>query len=156
MLDPEELEADQDRFATLGGLPLVGSRLRAQAEKLANMEGDDLAQQMNSSIVRNLPKGVFLLVPVFALVLRLYYLRRKRRYAEHFVFALHVPAFAFLILSVGIFVPWQIVKIIPSFRPSPSDRAESAPRIRGMEYTGPLSPPGDVLCCQYYSSPFWS
>jgi hypothetical protein len=71
------------------------------------MEQDEFTDLMNASILRNLPKGVFLLVPVFALLLKLVYVRRKRRYAEHFVFALHVHAFTFLTFSFAVLTPWE-------------------------------------------------
>ncbi|HST62153.1 MAG TPA: hypothetical protein VLK84_25850, partial [Longimicrobium sp.] len=45
------------------------------------------------------PTGIFLMMPLFAFILKLLYWRRKRFYVEHFVFALHVHAFAFLLLT---------------------------------------------------------
>jgi hypothetical protein len=53
---------------------------------------------MFTSFVRLLPKLMFLLLPVFALILGLLY--RRRLLAEHLVFALHYHAFAFLILPI--------------------------------------------------------
>lgn len=46
-----------------------------------------------------LPTVMFLLLPVFALLLKLIYLRRGWFYSEHLVFALHTHAFAFLVFS---------------------------------------------------------
>jgi hypothetical protein len=51
-----------------------------------------------ASFVRLLPRLMFLLLPVFALLLHALY--RSRLYAEHLIFALHYHAFAFLVLSV--------------------------------------------------------
>lgn len=45
--------------------------------------------------VRYLPQTVFLMLPFFAGILKLLYVRRGRFYAEHFVFSLHLHAFAF-------------------------------------------------------------
>jgi len=42
----------------------------------------------------------FVLLKIFALLLNLLYARRKRYYAEHFVFALHVHAFVFLMFVI--------------------------------------------------------
>jgi hypothetical protein len=53
------------------------------------------------------PHMVFLLLPVFALLLKLLYVRRNRFYAEHFVFALHVHAFVFVMMTLMILVPWS-------------------------------------------------
>lgn len=52
------------------------------------------------SSVRQVPTVMFLLLPVFALLLKVVYLRRSWYYGEHLVFALHVHAFAFTIFTV--------------------------------------------------------
>jgi hypothetical protein len=41
---------------------------------------------------------MFFMLPIFALLLKLFYIRRKRYYVEHLTFSLHIHAFAFLIL----------------------------------------------------------
>lgn len=54
---------------------------------------------------------MFLLMPVFALWLKLLYLGSGRRYGEHLLFALHTNAFAFAILSLLLLTPdllWPI------------------------------------------------
>jgi hypothetical protein len=45
-------------------------------------------------------QAMFLLMPIFALLLKLLYLRRKRRYMEHLVFALHSHAHTFLMFAM--------------------------------------------------------
>jgi len=66
-------------------------------------EGPDLARQrVFQTISSTLPKAMFVLVPVFALLLRLLYRKSGRFYAEHFLFALHFHAFAFLALALGL------------------------------------------------------
>jgi hypothetical protein len=59
----------------------------------------------------NLPKILFVLVPVFALLLKLLYIRSKRLYIEHLIFALHSHAFVFvgLILMELIQTTWFIL-----------------------------------------------
>jgi hypothetical protein len=51
------------------------------------------------------PHMMFVLLPVFALILKLLYVRRDRFYAEHFVFALHVHAFLFLMFFIILVLP---------------------------------------------------
>jgi hypothetical protein len=67
----------------------------------------------------------FLLLPVYALLLKLLYLRRKRLYVEHFVFALHVHAFVFALFTVvlltgglvsGLLVVWMMVYLFLAMR----------------------------------------
>lgn len=45
-------------------------------------------------------KMIFLLIPVFALLLKLIYIRKNRLYFEHLVFSLHTHAFIFLVFLV--------------------------------------------------------
>lgn len=49
--------------------------------------------------------AMFLLLPIFAMWLKLSYLGRHRRYTEHLVFALHLHAFWFLML-LALATPW--------------------------------------------------
>ncbi len=44
-----------------------------------------------------IPKFIFLLIPLFALLLKLFYIRRKRKYFEHLVFSLHFHSFVFML-----------------------------------------------------------
>lgn len=57
------------------------------------------------------PYAIFAMMPLFALYLKILYLGTGRRYGEHFLFALHVNAFAFLMLSVMILLPetWSFI-----------------------------------------------
>ncbi|MFB6230691.1 MAG: DUF3667 domain-containing protein [Salinibacter sp.] len=48
------------------------------------------------------PYLMFLMLPIFALLMKLLYVRRGRLYAEHLVFSLHVHAFAFFAFATGI------------------------------------------------------
>jgi hypothetical protein len=45
-------------------------------------------------------QAMFLLMPIFSLMLKLLYIRRKRRYLEHLVFALHGHSHAFLMFAL--------------------------------------------------------
>lgn len=58
-----------------------------------------------SALLGDIPKMMFFLLPLFAVSLKLLYLRTKRLYVEHLVFLLHVHAFAFLLLIPMLLVP---------------------------------------------------
>ncbi len=62
------------------------------------IEGKDRFVQ---AVVAHAPSALFMMVPVFALILKLAYVRRRRYYSEHLVFALHVHSFAFIALAVA-------------------------------------------------------
>ena len=48
------------------------------------------------------PYLMFLMLPVFALLLKLLYIRRGRLYMEHLIFSLHVHALAFFAFTAGV------------------------------------------------------
>lgn len=56
------------------------------------------------------PYALFLLMPVFALYLKLLYLGSGRRYGEHLLFALHSNAFAYVTFALVVLAPFGIVK----------------------------------------------
>jgi hypothetical protein len=51
---------------------------------------------------RRLPKVMFFLLPIVAIILKLLYVRSDRLLIEHFIFSLHLHSFLFLILSLNI------------------------------------------------------
>ncbi len=55
---------------------------------------------LSEALLDYIPKMMFVLLPAFALSLKLIYLRSKRFYIEHLIFSLHLHAFLFLLLSV--------------------------------------------------------
>jgi hypothetical protein len=64
------------------------------SEKLKAAEENPNQAQQN--FVGFLPKMFFLMLPIFTLILKLLYARRKIYYACHFIFALHFHSFTFI------------------------------------------------------------
>lgn len=58
-------------------------------------------------LMGNLPIAMFIMLPVYALLLKLFYYRKHRFYVENLVFATHLHTFAFLIFTVGMLLPDQ-------------------------------------------------
>ena len=58
------------------------------------------AAELTGRAISNLGAAMFVLLPLFAALLKLAYLNRKLRYTEHLVFALHLHAFWFLMLAL--------------------------------------------------------
>ena len=54
-----------------------------------------------------LPVAMFSLLPLYALLLKVFYLRRGRFYSEHLVFGMHIHTVAYLVFSVMVLVPDQ-------------------------------------------------
>lgn len=64
------------------------------------------------NFIGNLPTMMFFLLPIFALFLKLLYIRRERLYVEHLVFSLYTHAFVFLISALVIIIPWGVPETI--------------------------------------------
>lgn len=60
------------------------------------------------SILNNLPRAFFLLLPAVALLLKLLYWKQSRYYLDHLIFVLHHHAFAFVVLTLLLLLgrPW--------------------------------------------------
>ncbi|MEI7662163.1 MAG: DUF3667 domain-containing protein [Bacteroidota bacterium] len=73
-------------------------------------------QSFSTVLEHTASKMIFLLIPVFALLLKLVYLRRKRLYFEHLVFSLHAHAFVFLLMTmvllIEFFVPVRMLYLV--------------------------------------------
>jgi len=60
-------------------------------------------------VLGNLPLMMFILIPLFAGVLKLIYIRRKHLYIKHIVHALHVHAFAYFIYAFGLLIMFKLM-----------------------------------------------
>ena len=53
------------------------------------------------TLIKTISYSLFAFLPLFALILKLLYIRRKRLYAEHFIFSLHFLSFIFFLIIVN-------------------------------------------------------
>ena len=60
--------------------------------------------------LKNLPIMMFLLLPIFALILKLLHIRRKVLYIRHLIHALHLHAFAYLIYGITILFTFYVIE----------------------------------------------
>ena len=74
----------------------LDKRLEKNAEKLTDDPG-----QLIESMVEYLPQMMFLLLPVFALLLKFSYFFSPFQYLHHLVFTLHVHSFVYLLFLIG-------------------------------------------------------
>lgn len=79
-------------------VPQAPGGLTARIEARAAKVNQDPAPFV-AKLMAWLPRVVFLLLPLFALLLKLAYLRSRVLYAAHAIFSLHVHAFAFLVFT---------------------------------------------------------
>lgn len=71
--------------------------------------------QLLQTMVEHFPTALFAMLPMYSAVLWLLYVRNRRYYVEHLVFALHCHAFFFVILTVTVLakaVGGEIVQVV--------------------------------------------
>ena len=74
--------------------------LRTRCQRLASGDGGNLGQV----VVHNVPRAMFIFLPLLALVMKLMYWRPKRYYVEHLLFLIHNHAFIFLAATLLILI----------------------------------------------------
>ena len=72
------------------------AKLRERCAKIA----EDGGAELGKSVVHNMPRAMFVFLPLLALVMKLLYWRPKRYYVEHLLFLIHNHAFVFLLLTM--------------------------------------------------------
>ena len=91
-----------------------GPETQAQLEHALRVKSAEALRNPNDFLGDMIDRGpyvMFLMLPVFAFLLKLLYIRRGRLYVEHLIFSLHLHAFAFFAFTVGILLgeieaPW--------------------------------------------------
>ena len=84
----------------MAGAEYFSPRLQAVCEKLKQASRREFGREL----VRNVPKAMFLALPLLALVNLVLYAFKRRKYVEHLLFYVHYHAFAFLLLTLNILV----------------------------------------------------
>lgn len=102
----EEYLAEQARVPAGKREPALVRLIVTKALKLSKSSNGDIGARLVGGAVEAAPKCLFVLLPVFAALLKLIYLRRGRLYIEHLVFALHCHAFVFTLTSVE--MAWRL------------------------------------------------
>jgi uncharacterized protein DUF3667 len=83
---------------------------RWQAPGLVKLQEDPqgFVDRFGERFRHSLPYAMFLVLPIFALLLKAAYRNRRMYYGEHLVFALHVHSFWFLVALVSVLTPESI------------------------------------------------
>ncbi len=88
-------------------LNLLGRHMQANLHTFRHGDAaarEESVQRMIAGFFGVLPPTMFVLMPVFALLLKLVYVFKRRLYIEHLIVALHSHAFLFLNLLLGVLV----------------------------------------------------
>lgn len=63
-------------------------------------------EKFTEDLIHNIPKMMFLLLPLFALILRLVYIRKDKFYYEHLIYSFHLHSAIFLSILFTILLQW--------------------------------------------------
>ncbi|MEO6970154.1 MAG: DUF3667 domain-containing protein [Chthoniobacterales bacterium] len=98
--EPKVMFEDLDRQ---NNVPAFGRWVERRAKEKLGPSGDR-ADLFLKGLIQNLAPMVLCCIPLFALVLKILYVFKRRFYIEHLIFALHTHAFVFLstILIIGL------------------------------------------------------
>lgn len=81
-------------------------------DRFEKMDDRQKSAVMQAGFYKYAPYALFLLMPLFALWMKVLYLGTGKKYGEHMLFALHTNAFAFAMLGVFIFLPDGFLKFV--------------------------------------------
>lgn len=80
------------------GIAWLDQRMGSQILALKHLPHDEAKRRFVDTFLAQVSKILFVLLPMFAVLLKLLYLRSRRFYIEHLTFALHLHAFVFFLL----------------------------------------------------------
>lgn len=95
------------------GSQRLDALVQSRAERLGRMAPEDAVRELVRTFIGYVPTLMFLLLPVFAGLLKLLYFRSPLYYAEHFIFVLHTHAFVFGTFSLAIVAGQAGVNFLP-------------------------------------------
>jgi hypothetical protein len=108
---------DDDLSFDLGQLPDTMGVLKKRLERFNHLPRVEKVEQIIAGVLRYGPYAMFVLLPAFAVLLKVLYLGRRRRYparprlyGEHLVFAAHNHAFLFAVGTLLFVVPVDLVR----------------------------------------------
>ncbi|MBC8122902.1 MAG: DUF3667 domain-containing protein, partial [Gemmatimonadaceae bacterium] len=81
--------------------PGIDNFFAQKAKQFKKMGLASFIKKFLADFEENISKAIFFLIPVFALLLKLLYIRSKRFYVEHLIFSLHFHTFALIILLLA-------------------------------------------------------
>jgi len=112
---PEEAQANapkvpaaDDAFDAARDFKTGYPRLDARVHKFFSQTQQQASAQLSQAVDSDAPVAMFFLLPLFACLLQLAYLRHHLRYGVHLLFSLHYHAFVFLDLLLQE-IPWPSI-----------------------------------------------
>nr|WP_294794070.1 DUF3667 domain-containing protein [uncultured Mucilaginibacter sp.] len=70
--------------------------------------GENTQKMISEGVKHNAPKMMFLLLPLFALILKITFYKNKKFYVEHLIFSFHFHCFLFLFLVIMMLIKMAV------------------------------------------------
>jgi len=118
----DTLETFRDNLTiSLDDSSLTGDSNGFFARKIEHLEGlgENSGSILGKEMFNQLPRILFLLLPLFALILKLLYVRRRVYFVEHLIFSLHFHTFLFITLILITLLPFKYLVIALLLGPLP-------------------------------------
>lgn len=110
--DADLAEVEQECSRLFAGA-LMSEKLRAACPALLSDNG----RSFRAAFLHNVPRAMFVFLPLIALVMKALYRHPQRFYVEHLLFLLHNHAFVFLLFGLtglASFAPWPLLSALLS------------------------------------------
>lgn len=80
-------------------------RMARQAIRLANSEQEEIA----AAVMDGIPTMMFVLLPLFAFMLKIIYIRSDRFFIDHLIFSIHSHTYVFFIMILLVFADGEVL-----------------------------------------------
>nr|WP_321358057.1 DUF3667 domain-containing protein [uncultured Draconibacterium sp.] len=105
-------DASNIRLALNEQADKMGQKLEEETDPVKRAELQENIRMLRSpeatmaKILKYISYAFFLLLPLFALILKLIYIRRRHNYMRHLVFSIHIHSFIFLVMTaiIGLYL----------------------------------------------------
>ena len=77
-----------------------GDRDYARIQSMCRKTAEDHGKELFTAIFHNIPRAMFVFLPLLALLMKLLYWRPRRYYVEHLLLLVHNHAFVFLVIAI--------------------------------------------------------
>lgn len=69
------------------------------------------SEQSRAKLLKNFSLMMFVLMPFFAYLLYLFYIKQRRNYVEHLMFSIHLHSFIFIVLSIVLLLNYVLPSV---------------------------------------------
>ena len=108
---PERNQFIRQETAELTRYGPLGRKVQDRLAETAELEPQKISQKLRGGLENKMPRAMFFLLPLFALLLKVFFAGSRKFYVEHLVFALHFHSFCFVVLLLTLLSPDRLLNI---------------------------------------------